>query len=165
MKLSVKILSAWVAVELLALPFAIPALAGFKSALKTQPQTHVKAIPMPSPQGSQIFLIVANTPFIVISEGRAVDLTLSLTQSGFASGVEYGKHAQLPGDAQTCSRPADLAPARIYTAVNPTAKSWYQGQSGAIKLTVTHGEGDAPALSIVPKAQAATARIPLGFAC
>ena len=165
MKKISKVLLIWAALELAALPFALPALANLSQTLTTPPKADIRAVPMPSTDGQQIFLIASNARFAVISENAATKLSLTLTQSGNEHGVEFGQKSKYSGFTSLCSAPANSGAARIFTG-SPTSRSKRGSvQDRAIRLVVNYDSDVAPKISVIAMKEASELNIPLAFPC
>ena len=165
MKKLSKVLLIWAGLELAALPFALPALANLSQTLSTPPKADIRAVPMPSGEGEQVFLIAANAQFAVISEDAAAKLTLNLTQSGNEHGVDFGRRSNFSGPTTSCSAPVNAGATRIFTA-QPTSRSRRASlQDRAVRLVVQYDSHVAPKISVISMDAASEQNIPLAFPC
>ena len=165
MKLKTKILLGWLALELMTLPFAIPAAAAMMNRVSFKPTPKIIAVPMPSEPGQSVFLVAANTPFAVISRGAMTKLSVNIEQSGRHAGVAFGSKSQMPGDASGCSVPTTVSPSRIYTAGFKTEKRRGSPQETAVKVTVRYNPQARPNISVVSMEKARARNIVLAYPC
>ena len=153
MKTRYKVLIGWLAIELAALPFALPALASFKHRVSLKVEQKAIAVPLPPLPGERRFLVASNGPFSVIADNVIGELSVSLTQSGEASGVSYGSKSQLPGESSACGFVTAPRPTRIYTALTKTAQSRGTVTEQAVLVTIKFDPETSPDLTIKPMEQ------------
>ena len=165
MKLRFKILLGWLGLELVALPFAIPAAAIMKDRVSFKAAPKVTAIPMPSESGQTVFLVASNAPFAVVSRGAMTKLSVDVKKSGKYEGVQYGAKAKMPGDSAGCAVPTTQSASRIYTAGLKTAKRRGSPQEQAVKVTVSYHENSRPDISVVTMEEARARGIVLAYPC
>ena len=157
MKTRYKVLIGWLAFELAALPFALPALASFKHRVSFEVDQKAIAVPLPPSPGERRFLVASNGPFSVIADNVVGEISVTLTQSGVASGVSYGEKSQMPGEASACGFVTAAQPTRIYTAQTKTAEKRGTVTEQAVLVTIKFDAETTPDLIIKPMEQSGDA--------
>lgn len=165
MKLRSKVLLGWLGLELLALPFAIPATAVMVDRISFNVPQKVIAVPMPSETGQAVFLVASNSAFAVISSGAMTEISVDIEQSGHHAGVDFGAKSQMPGEATGCAMPTTLQASRIYTAGFKTAKRRGSPQQQAVKITVTYDSDMSPDIDVISMDEARSRNVVLAFPC
>ncbi len=163
--LKVKLLLGWLGMELLALPFAIPAAAIMKDRVSFNVPQKVVVVPMPSQSGQAVFLVASNSAFAVVSQGAMTELAVTVEQSGSYEGVSYGAKSQMPGAPSGCAVPTTLQASRVYTAGFKTAARRGSPQDQAVKITVSYAPDLSPEISVIPMDEARARNVVLAFPC
>lgn len=148
MRLRTKLLLGWLGLELVALPFAVPAFAVFKDRISFTVPQKVIAVPLPPQPGEIRYLVASNSAFAVVSTGMIGEISVDITPSGTANGVAYGSKSQMPGDAQSCGFPTSQAASRIYTSRDKTAAKRGDITEQAVLVTVRFDPVAAPRIRI-----------------
>ncbi len=160
-----KVLAGWLGLELLALPFALPAAAIMKDRVSFNVPQKVVAVPMPAQPGQTVYLVASNSAFAVVSSGAVTELSVSVQQSGNYEGVTFGAKSQMPGEATACAVPTTGSPSRIYTAGFKTAKRRGSPQEQAVKITVSYDPQLTPDISVVTMDEASARSVVLAYPC
>ncbi len=137
-----KILGGWVAIELISVAIAMPAMANLTDRVELNVPPIVIVKDLSRAPGVSTFQVASNTPFAVISEGRLGEFSISIEATGVNS--------QSVGADQACAVSTSRQPTRIYTSRNKTAARRGSPDSQSIMITVSHDEMIKPTLSIVP---------------
>jgi len=136
-----KILSGWLAFELIGVAIAMPAMANLTDRVELSAPHIVVVKELPGAPGMRKFQVASNAPFAVISEGQLSEISVSIETEGVNS--------QRVGPSETCAMPTSRQPTRIYTARDKTAARRGSPESQSIIVTIAYDQAVAPNLSIV----------------
>jgi len=136
-----KILSGWLAFELIGAAIAVPAMANLTDRVELNVPQIVMVKELPGAPGLRKFQVASNAPFAVVSQGQLSEFSISIETAGVNS--------QSVGQSQACAMPTSRQPTRIYTSRDKTAARRGSPESQAIILTVAHDEAITPSLYIV----------------
>lgn len=121
MGLKKKIFFTWVALEIVALPIAIPATAQIVERIAFSFPPRIAAVELESKPGISRYVVATNAPFAVISEGVIGQIDVDIQVHGMINKTPFGTKAQSPGAKDACVTSLSPAPSIIYQAERKTA--------------------------------------------
>ncbi len=129
-----KILLAWIALELTALPVAAHI---FNQVDFSKPQKPTVA-EIFSDTGSKTFMAHSTAPFAITAKGSAGLINISVSHNGLINGNPYGENAQLPGKSFKCAQMTSDAPVNIYQSHRKTQIKRGPILTQAVRIDVTY---------------------------
>lgn len=135
-----KMLSGWLAFELVSVAIAIPAMANLTDRVELSVPQIVIVETLERGAGQHKFKVASNAAFAVISEGRLGEFSVSVEAAGVNS--------QVIGASQSCAVSTSTSPTRIFTARGKTAARRGSRESQSVTITVAYDAAVTPKLSI-----------------
>ncbi len=135
-----KILSGWLAFELIGAAIAMPAMANLTDRVQLEVPQIVVVKTLSSQPGETVFQVASNAPFALLSSGQLGEFGIEVTPKG--------ANSQRVGQASNCAVTLSAMPTRIFTAQRKTASKRGDTDSQSIVITVTYDPSLNPQLSI-----------------
>ena len=110
------------ALELVTLPFAIPAAAQIIDRVSFKIPQRVASVKLDAEPGTTRIVITSNAPFTIATKNAIGDFNVTLLQSGKLNAARFGDNAQMPGPAMSCGTAISSDPVVIYRATQKTAR-------------------------------------------
>lgn len=118
-----------------------------KTAFETpQRAIHVKLNTKP---GITRFIVSANAPFTVTSQGSAGKMNVKILEYGLVNGNVFGKNAQMPGPSAACVNPTSKQQSIIYTAERGTVLREGEILSKSVLVDIRYDPSLSPKLRVL----------------
>ena len=103
----------------------------------TIPQRVITATIPNQRAGAQLFLVSSNAPFAITAENAIGEFNIALSIDG-TSTLEFGTHAQMPGEATACTNVSSTLPIKIYEATQKTAAKRGDVLKQSVLVTISY---------------------------
>lgn len=160
-----KIFLGWLALEIMAIPLAIPTAAKIFHGSLSSPLPRVASVALETKPGTAHILVASDGAFTIVSRGAQGDVQVNLHMAGKVNGNVFGKHAQKPGALQTCRQTSSLHPNVIYTSIRATAPNSGLIIDQAILVEISYDTKFNPVFSIETVKGGAAKSVPKAPIC